>query len=153
LQFAPVPDLGVGWAVWSSSRKDWNSIFVFAVCLFSSEFHHRWTVSGFGLLVLYFQVWVGAPSFGAGSCSRRRLVGRWSYCSSGWCLFWLLVVCSTGCSSMVSGLFFSFFFVLFLFKDWVVEEFWPLFWCGLVLKTRKGMVLLTRKGLVTNVLN
>jgi hypothetical protein len=49
--------------------------------------------------------------------------------------------------------FFSFFFVLFVFIDRVVEEFWPLFWCGLVLKTRKGMVLLTRKGMVTNVLN
>jgi hypothetical protein len=65
----------------------------------------------------------------------------------------LLVVCAIGCSSMASGLFFSFFFMLFVFKDRVVEEFSPLFWCGLVLKTWKGMVLLTCKGMVTNVLN
>jgi hypothetical protein len=84
--------------------------FCFCFCrLFVAVIRHQWAVCFRRVLVFWFCVFkfeFGVPSFGGGSCLRRRLVGMWSCHSGGWCLFGLLVVGATGCSSLVSGMFF-----------------------------------------------
>jgi hypothetical protein len=44
-------------------------------------------------------------------------------------------------------------FVLFVFRDCVVEDFWPLFGVFWFQNPERVLVMLTRRGLVTNVFN
>jgi hypothetical protein len=86
-------------------RWFWVLRFLFQRVLFILCFsQYRFPLDRF-LPSVFCYVYLGwCASFWCGSCSRRRLVGRWSCCSVGWCLFGLLVVFCTS----------ALFFVLFL---------------------------------------